>query len=196
MDLFQIETPDLILYDTTLPNSKELAFFTGLQTHSRLAQVPVVCLTEPASEAECSAGLQRGKGDCIVKPFFVRDLIALVRRQIRQRAQSVRELKCGEVTLDPLRSQVISNGSAHSLTATELRLLQCLVARPGVVFTRKQLLYEVWGHDQVLTDRLVDAFILRLRKKIEPDPTNPVIIRCVRGFGYCFNERAGDSARA
>jgi DNA-binding response OmpR family regulator len=73
------------------------------------------------------------------------------------------------------------------LTATEFRLLEFLMSRPGVVFSREQLLDSVWGHDRAVTDRTVDVYILRLRQKIEPDPTNPAFIRSVRGFGYSFN---------
>lgn len=74
------------------------------------------------------------------------------------------------------------------LTATEFRLLEFLMTRPGVVFSREQLLDAVWGHDRAVTDRTVDVYILRLRQKIETDATAPDYIRSVRGFGYSFNE--------
>jgi DNA-binding response OmpR family regulator len=80
------------------------------------------------------------------------------------------------------------NGAPLSLTATEFRLLEFLMSRPGVVFSREQLLDAVWGHDRAVTDRTVDVYILRLRQKIELDPANPIMIRSVRGFGYSFNE--------
>jgi DNA-binding response OmpR family regulator len=76
------------------------------------------------------------------------------------------------------------------LTATEFRLLEFLMSRPGVVFSREQLLDAVWGHDRAVTDRTVDVYILRLRQKIESDPANPLMIRSVRGFGYSFNNAA------
>jgi DNA-binding response OmpR family regulator len=80
------------------------------------------------------------------------------------------------------------NGEDLSLTATEFRLLEFLMSRPGVVFSREQLLDAVWGHDRAVTDRTVDVYILRLRQKVESDPANPTYIRSVRGFGYSFNE--------
>jgi DNA-binding response OmpR family regulator len=80
-----------------------------------------------------------------------------------------------------------------ALTATEFRLLEFLMSRPGVVYSREQLLDAVWGHDRAVTDRTVDVYILRLRQKIEPDPTNPSFIRAVRGFGYSFNEHTVES---
>jgi DNA-binding response OmpR family regulator len=82
------------------------------------------------------------------------------------------------------------------LTATEFRLLEFLMNRPGVVFNREQLLDSVWGQDRAVTDRTVDVYILRLRQKIEADPANPLYIRSVRGFGYSFNERALDAVPA
>ena len=86
-------------------------------------------------------------------------------------------------------------GQEVSLTATEFRLLEFLMSRPGVVFSREQLLDAVWGHDRAVTDRTVDVYILRLRQKIETDPTNPSFIRIVRGFGYSFDQRRRGSAR-
>jgi DNA-binding response OmpR family regulator len=82
------------------------------------------------------------------------------------------------------------DGSPLTLTATEFRLLEFLMSRPGVVFSREQLLDSVWGHDRAVTDRTVDVYILRLRQKIEADPANPSLIRSVRGFGYSFNVTA------
>ncbi|HEX6546645.1 MAG TPA: helix-turn-helix domain-containing protein, partial [Bryobacteraceae bacterium] len=73
-------------------------------------------------------------------------------------------------------------------TATEFRLLEFLMNRPGMVFSREQLLDSVWGHDRAVTDRTVDVYILRLRQKIEASPANRGLIRSVRGFGYSFNE--------
>jgi DNA-binding response OmpR family regulator len=79
-------------------------------------------------------------------------------------------------------------GDELQLTATEFRLLEFLMSRPGVVFSREQLLDAVWGHDRAVTDRTVDVYILRLRQKIEADATNPQFIRSVRGFGYSFDK--------
>ena len=73
------------------------------------------------------------------------------------------------------------------LTATEFKLLEFLMSRPGIVFSREQLLDGVWGHDRAVTDRTVDVYILRLRQKVEGDPANPLYIRSVRGFGYSFH---------
>ena len=91
--------------------------------------------------------------------------------------------------LDRTSCQVRLNGSPLSLTATEFRLLEFLMNRPGVVFSREQLLNAVWGQDRAITDRAVDVYVLRLRQKVERDPAAPNLIHSVRGFGYTFEPR-------
>jgi DNA-binding response OmpR family regulator len=82
------------------------------------------------------------------------------------------------------------NGAEVNFTATEFRMLDVLMRRPGMVFSRDQLLDAVWGSPHAITDRAVDVYILRLRQKLEKDPSNPERIRSVRGFGYCFRPAA------
>jgi DNA-binding response OmpR family regulator len=96
-------------------------------------------------------------------------------------------LRSGELELDRSSCRVKLAGEEVSLTATEFRLLEFLMSRPGVVYSREQLLDAVWGFDRAVTDRTVDVYILRLRQKIESDPTAPQYLRSVRGFGYSFN---------
>jgi DNA-binding response OmpR family regulator len=141
-------------------------------------------------------GLELGANDYIVKPFFVRELIARIKLQFRTQAAPVRVLKAHGLELDRSSCRVTLNGRPISLTATEFRLLEFLMGRPGVVFSREQLLDAVWGHDRAVTDRTVDVYILRLRQKTEVDPANPKLIRSVRGFGYTFAEvnQAAESA--
>lgn len=98
--------------------------------------------------------------------------------------------------LDRSSCQARLNGNLLNLTATEFRLLEFLMSRPGVVFSREQLLNAVWGQDRAITDRAVDVYVLRLRQKIESDPTNPALIHSVRGFGYTFEPRASDASSA
>ena len=95
--------------------------------------------------------------------------------------------------LDRGACQVKLDGAPLSLTATEFRLLEFLMTRPSVVFSREQLLNAVWGRDRAITDRTVDVYILRLRQKVERDPAAPRLIHSVRGFGYSFEARAGEA---
>ena len=132
-------------------------------------------------------GLELGANDYIVKPFFIRELVARIKIQFRGQTTPTKILKAATLELDRSRCEARLSGEMLTLTATEFRLLEYLMSRPGVVFSREQLLDAVWGHDRAVTDRTVDVYILRLRQKIESDPANPMFIRSVRGFGYSFN---------
>ncbi|HZT38740.1 MAG TPA: response regulator transcription factor [Bryobacteraceae bacterium] len=188
------ERPDLILLDIMLPDSDGLDICKGIRSNPELAHIPVIFLTARASETDRIVGLELGANDYIVKPFFIRELIARVKIQFRGSTPPPRTLRAGGLELDRSACRVRLNGEEISLTATEFRLLEFLMARPGVVFSREQLLDSVWGHDRAVTDRTVDVYILRLRQKIEADAANPAYIRSVRGFGYSFDRVTMESA--
>lgn len=190
IELCRRERPDLIILDIMLPDSDGLDICKGIRSHPELAHIPVIFLTARASETDRIVGLELGANDYIVKPFFIRELIARIKIQFRGQAAPARLLKAGGLELDRSSCRVRLGGNNLTLTATEFRLLEFLMSRPGVVFSREQLLDAVWGHDRAVTDRTVDVYILRLRQKVESDPTNPSLIRSVRGFGYSFNDAA------
>lgn len=194
IELCRRERPDLILLDIMLPDSDGLDICKGIRSHPELSHIPIIFLTARASETDRIVGLELGANDYIVKPFFIRELIARIKIQFRGQANATKVLKSGGLELDRTSCRVRLNGDTLSLTATEFRLLEFLMSRPGVVFSREQLLDAVWGHDRAVTDRTVDVYILRLRQKTETDPTNPALIRSVRGFGYSFNESVATSS--
>ena len=103
-------------------------------------------------------------------------------------------LTVGDLSLDAVAHKVLRQGKVMALGPTEFRLLKHFMEHPGRVFSRGQLLDAVWGHDRAVTDRTVDVYILRLRQKVESDPTNPVFIRSVRGFGYSFEQPQPEAA--
>lgn len=187
LDLCRRERPDLLLLDIMLPDSDGLDICKSIRQHPELAHIPVIFLTARASETDRIVGLELGANDYIVKPFFVRELIARIKIQFRGQTTATRVLKAASLELDRSSCEVRLDRAVLTLTATEFRLLEFLMSRPGVVFSREQLLDAVWGHDRAVTDRTVDVYILRLRQKIEADPANPFLIRSVRGFGYSFN---------
>lgn len=193
LDLCRQVRPDLILLDIMLPDSDGLDLCKGIRKDPDLASTPVIFLTARASETDRIVGLEIGANDYVVKPFFVRELIARIKLQFRgalwAQAAPARMLEAGGLELDPSSRQVRLNESPLALTATEFRLLEFLMSRPGVVFSREQLLNAVWGQDRAITDRAVDVYVLRLRQKIERDPASPVLIHSVRGFGYTFEPR-------
>jgi DNA-binding response OmpR family regulator len=190
IELCRKEHPDLILLDIMLPDSDGLDICKGIRRHPELAHIPVIFLTARASETDRIVGLEIGANDYIVKPFFIRELIARIKIQFRGTPAPARTVKSGELELDRNSFRVRLAEEEIPLTATEFKLLDFLMSRPGVVFSREQLLDGVWGHDRAVTDRTVDVYILRLRQKIEKDPTNPSFIRSVRGFGYSFDQPA------
>jgi DNA-binding response OmpR family regulator len=193
LDLCRQVRPDLILLDIMLPDSDGLDLCKGIRKDPDLSSTPVIFLTARASETDRIVGLEIGANDYVVKPFFVRELIARIKLQFRgaqwAQAAPARILEAGGLELDPSSRQVRLNEAPLSLTATEFRLLEFLMSRPGVVFSREQLLNAVWGQDRAITDRAVDVYVLRLRQKIERDPASPVLIHSVRGFGYTFEPR-------
>jgi DNA-binding response OmpR family regulator len=189
LELCRQVRPDLILLDIMLPDSDGLDICKGIRKDPELASTPVIFLTARASETDRIVGLELGANDYVVKPFFVRELVARIKLQFRSQAAPPRLLEAGGLELDPSSRQVRLHGSSLALTATEFRLLEYLMSRPGVVFSREQLLNAVWGQDRAITDRAVDVYVLRLRQKIERDPAAPVLIHSVRGFGYTFEPR-------
>jgi DNA-binding response OmpR family regulator len=194
LDLCRRERPDLILLDIMLPDSDGLDICKGIRNHPELAHVPVIFLTARASETDRIVGLELGANDYIVKPFFVRELIARIKIQFRGQSAPTKTLRAGNLELDRSSCRVRLGNEELQLTATEFRLLEFLMSRPGVVFSREQLLDAVWGHDRAVTDRTVDVYVLRLRQKIERDAANPAFIRSVRGFGYSFDRSQPETA--
>src|SRR6202162_3093720 len=189
VELCRRERPDLIILDIMLPDSDGLEICKAIRAHSDLAHIPVIFLTARASETDRIVGLELGANDYVVKPFFVRDLTARIKLQSGNQSAPPRILEAGGLELDSTSRQVRLHGDPLSLTATEFRLLEFLMTRPGVVFSREQLLNAVWGQDRAITDRAVDVYVLRLRQKVEQDPAAPILIHSVRGFGYTFEPR-------
>lgn len=194
IDLCRREKPDLVILDIMLPDSDGLDICKRIRAHPELSHLPVIFLTARASETDRIVGLELGANDYIVKPFFVRELIARIKIHFRGAQVPSKVLKAGQLEVDGTRCQVHLSGREVSLTATEFRLLEFLMSRPGIVFSREQLLDAVWGHDRAVTDRTVDVYVLRLRQKIEMEEGRSYI-RSVRGFGYSFNAAAAEMAR-
>jgi len=187
------ERPDLLILDIMLPDSDGIEICRGIRSSPDMAHIPVIFLTARASESDRILGLELGANDYVVKPFSLRELIARVRSQLRAPAAPTRILRCEGLELDRDSCRVRLHNKTLTLTATEFRLLEFLMSRPGVVFSREQLLDYVWGVDRAVTDRTVDVHILRLRQKVEADPAAPALIRSVRGFGYLFDSNASDA---
>jgi two-component system, OmpR family, alkaline phosphatase synthesis response regulator PhoP len=181
------EPPDLIVLDLMLPG------MSGFQVARKLnagREVPILMLTARGEEDDVVRGFEAGADDYLVKPFSPRVLVARVRAILRRVGLEAEEeegpLELGDLVLDPRRREVKLAGQAVDLTAIEFDLLRVLALHPGWVYSREQLLEQVWGFDYLGDSRVIDVHIANLRKKIRDDPSQPRFIRTVRGVGYKF----------
>ncbi len=187
--------PHLVVLDLMLPG------MDGLEVCRRLRQeseVYIIMLTAKTEEADRIVGLELGADDYLTKPFSPRELVARVKAVLRRgrdaggilpRAESG-AIEAGPLTIDLARRTVVKKGAAGAtieLTTLEFDLLRVLAGEPGIVFSRAQLLQRVWGYDYAGDERVVDVHIGLLRKKIEDDSSEPVLLKTVRGVGYKFD---------
>jgi DNA-binding response OmpR family regulator len=179
--------PDVVVLDLMLPEIDGLEVCRRVQ---RDRPVPVLMLTARDDETDVLVGLGVGADDYMTKPFSPRELVAriraLLRRVERRPAPAGPELKVGALALDPERRRVTVGGADVHLTPTEFDLLALLAARPGVVFSRDQLLADVWGWRDGSGHRTVDSHIRGLRRKL-----GATWVRTVHGVGYALEPEAG-----
>ena len=174
--------PDLILLDVMLPGMNGNDVCRQVRSEST---VPIVMLTACTDTVDVVLGLESGADDYIQKPFKPKELVARVRARLRRTDESPSGVvHIGDITLDIPGHMVKRDGREIQLTPIEFDLLQKLASRPKQVFTREELLEEVWGYPHSSDNRLVNVHIQRLRSKIERDPENPQIVLTVRGVGY------------
>jgi DNA-binding response OmpR family regulator len=174
--------PDLVIIDLMLPGLDGLEVCRRVQ---RDRPVPVLMLTARAEETDLLVGLAVGADDYVTKPFSPRELVArvraLLRRVERRPAPPGDAVRIGPLEVDPAARRVVLRGEAVHLTPTEFDLLTLLAGRPGVVFTREQLLAEVWGWRDGAGQRTVDSHVRGLRRKLGPE-----LVRTVHGIGYAL----------
>ena len=179
VELVERVRPDLVVLDLMLPGLDGLEVCRRIQ---RDRPVPVLMLTARDSETDLLVGLAVGADDYLTKPFSPRELVARIRTILRrvERAETpAAPVRLGDVEIEADTRRVRRSGDAVHVTTTEFDLLSMLAARPGVVFTREQLLADVWGWRDGSGLRTVDSHIRSLRRKLGPE-----VIRTVRGVGY------------
>ncbi len=181
--------PDLVLLDLMLPEVDGLEVCKRLKSNPQTEHIPVVMVTAKSDEANIVAGLELGAEDYITKPFSPKVLVARVRAVLRRKNAGIpgksTVIRIHDIQIDPGRHKVLVKDKAVELTSTEFGLLHFLAARPGLVFTRYQIVDAIHGTDYPVTDRSIDVQVVGLRKKLG---SAGKYIETVRGIGYRFKE--------
>jgi two-component system alkaline phosphatase synthesis response regulator PhoP len=180
--------PDLIILDIMLPE------MDGFEVCRRLRQknieTPVIMLTAKGEEIDKVVGLEIGADDYMTKPFSIRELIARIKARLRHAVGEVKAIPkvyhLGDNEIDFARFKIRRKGKELELTSLEMEILKYFITHPEDVVTRNDLLDKIWGYEKFPTTRTIDNHILKLRKKIEDDPSHPRYILSVYGGGYRF----------
>ena len=184
MDAFKNNPPDVVLLDVMLPGIDGVEICRQIREHS--PRVPIIFLSAKDDTLDKIKGLDAGADDYLVKPMeHYSELVARVRAQLRRVSKDlIKTLTIADLKIDLVKRTTLRNGKNIPLTPLEFDLLVALAKEPDRVFTRDQLLQEVWDYEHSSDTRLVNVHIQRLRSKIESDPDNPRIIKTIRGAGY------------
>jgi len=197
LELARKEIPDLILLDVMLPEIDGFEVCRELRMDPATKEIPIVMLSARADEFDRVLGLEIGADDYITKPFSPRELIARVRARLRRvsreenkpvEGQPQAGTKAARIRIDEDRFAVYIDGIKQEFTLKEFELIRFLARYPGKVFTREQLLEQVWGYDYAGDSRTVDVHIRHIRRKLEQLPGGEQIIETVRGVGYRLKE--------
>ena len=183
------ERPDLVILDLMLPGIDGLEVCRALRKDGDL---PIIMLTAKDEEVDRVVGLEMGADDYIVKPFSTRELMARVKAVLRRAqpkpAGAAQVLQAGDLRLDVARREVVWRGAPFDLTAIQFDLLRVLMASPGRVFSREELLNQVWGYDYYGDTRAVDSTIKRLRARLRQIAADAELIVTVRDAGYKLSD--------
>ena len=182
LNAFRATKPDLVLLDLMLPGTDGIDVCRQIRAESG---TPIVMLTARGDTVDVVLGLEVGADDYIIKPFKPKELVARMRARLRRNDLHGGEaIHIGDVTIDVAGHVVSRDDVAIPLTPLEFDLLTALARKPGHVFTREQLLEQVWGYRHAADTRLVNVHVQRLRAKVELDPEHPELVLTVRGVGY------------
>jgi two-component system response regulator RegX3 len=187
MDLFERESPDLVLLDLGLPDRDGRDVARDIRGRSA---VPVVMLTARGEEVDRILGLELGADDYIVKPFSAREVAARIRAVLRRAGPPAKHeaeaIAIGDVRLDPTARIATKRGEALVLTAREFDLLRMLMSNAGKALKREEIMDEVWDSNWFGSTKTLDVHVSWLRRKIEDDPANPRYITTIRRVGFRF----------
>ena len=183
LEAFQRVDPDLVLLDLMLPGMDGIEVCRRIRAES---DTPIIMLTARSDTQDVVAGLDAGADDYVPKPFKSKELLARVRTRLRRQTEPgpSEHVRVGDLDIDVAGHQVRRGAAQIALTPLEFDLVVTLARQPWKVFTREELLEQVWGYQHAADTRLVNVHVQRLRAKIERDPEHPEIVLTVRGVGY------------
>src|SRR5262245_38347831 len=181
------DSPDLVVLDVMMPKMSGLEVCKQLK--AKRPSIPIIMLTARGQEVDKVVGLELGADDYVTKPFSIRELLARVKAVLRRSHTLPKEqdrYSFGDAEVGLRSCRVTRNGKELEFSSTEFELLKYFVCHAGEVLSRDRLLEEVWGYDSYPTTRTVDAHLVRLRQKLEPNPEQPRFFLTVHGTGYRF----------
>lgn len=184
--------PNLILLDWMMPGTSGIEYTRRLRKDPALREVPIIMLTAKAEEHSKVAGLDAGVDDYVTKPFSPRELLARIKAVLRRSGGDGSEVVRidGGLQMDLAQHRVVAGGQPVQVGPTEFRLLHFFMTHPERVYSRSQLLDQVWGRNVYIEERTVDVHIRRLRKALEPHRCEN-LVQTVRGVGYRFSAQEG-----
>jgi two-component system, OmpR family, response regulator ResD len=193
LEMVAAKPPALVVLDIMLPDIDGWDVCRELR---RTSEIPIIMLTAREGDEDKIVGLEIGADDYVTKPFVPRELVARVKAILRRSkiapapaSQAGSILDFGALTIEPAKREVVLHGEYITLRAKEFDLLVELARRPGMVFTREQLLQDVWGYDFFGDSGTIDVHVRRLRAKLNDDSSKPTFIETVWGVGYKFKEQ-------
>jgi two-component system phosphate regulon response regulator PhoB len=191
LDMIREALPHLVLIDWMLPGMSGIELAKWLRGNRRTEGIPLIMVTARGAEQDKLAGLETGADDYMTKPFSPAELNARIKAVLRRRAPQVTDdsVEVEGLMLDPVSHRVVANGAAFDLGPTEFRLLHFFMTHPDRVYSRTQLLDNVWGDHVFVEERTVDVHIRRLRKALEASDHDR-LIQTVRSAGYRFSRVA------
>lgn len=187
-DLAKSKLPELVVLDLMLPGMDGLEVCKLLKQNSRTAAIPIIMLSAKSQDTDIVTGLELGADDYVTKPFSTKVLVARVRRLLNRKIEQHLDrsaISVHDLTIDPARCEVYLKDQRLSLTLSEFNILYTLAKRPGIVFTRYQIVDSLHGSEYIVSDRAVDVQIAYLRKKLGPCKH---YIETIRGVGYRFRD--------
>lgn len=192
VEIIEKEIPDLILLDIMLPGKDGIEICKEIKQNKSTMDIPIIMLTAKGDEFDKVLGLEMGADDYVSKPFSIKELMARIRAVLRRinkgNEKNKSSITIGDIVIDSNSYEVYKGGKKINLTLKEFELLYLLASNRGKVFTRDELLDEIWGYEYAGETRTVDVHIRHLRKKLEDDDKNPKYIETIRGVGYRINQ--------